>query len=320
MPNCDAICRDLDNAGTFRACPSQLSRVSEGVDERDSLHGQGLSGRGASRRAHESVYSFSGPPSDVPRRASIASNSKLFTALAVGLLIHRRTPLKDESVLDWSTRIQTVLPGLLLRDATATSLADIIDLMSEVVDHIVADGVPRYENGTSIARLFPRVDSETRKRSQGADGHRAVRPDAWVAYLRTLRPSAPFRGAFQYNNAHYATLSEIVPALTGTSFLDFSQESILDPLGMDEKYYSAHVAQRSGKRSHAFFRAGHHPSRGKARWKTTGEIDPALFHGKTVSIGWWTDGDCIHEAVPGAIVMSGKDMVNSGHFVTPVHS
>ncbi len=41
-----------------------------------------------------------------------------------------------------------------------------------------------------------------------------------------------------------------------------------------------------------------------------GDIDPGLFHGKAISIGWWTDGDCIYEAGPGALIMSGKDMVS----------
>lgn len=61
---------------------------------------------------------------------SIASNSKFFTTLAVGMLIENDTVLPNGEKLDWSTKIKDILPDWKLMDEYASEHTDVIDLMS----------------------------------------------------------------------------------------------------------------------------------------------------------------------------------------------
>ncbi len=61
---------------------------------------------------------------------SIASNSKLFTMLSVGMLIEHDTMLPNGEKLDWTTKIKDVLPEWKLMDEYASDHATVVDLMS----------------------------------------------------------------------------------------------------------------------------------------------------------------------------------------------
>lgn len=60
----------------------------------------------------------------------IASNSKLFTTLAIGMLIENDTALPNSGRLDWSTKVKDILPEWQLADEYASDHIDLIDLMS----------------------------------------------------------------------------------------------------------------------------------------------------------------------------------------------
>ena len=61
----------------------------------------------------------------------IASNSKFFAMLSVGMLIRNHTALPGGGTLDWSTKIKDIVPEWQLMDEYASDHADLIDLMSE---------------------------------------------------------------------------------------------------------------------------------------------------------------------------------------------
>jgi CubicO group peptidase (beta-lactamase class C family) len=64
---------------------------------------------------------------------AIASNSKLFTAISIGLLINNDTKLPNGNTLGWDTKIADILPKDMwkLPDEYASAHVDIVDLMCE---------------------------------------------------------------------------------------------------------------------------------------------------------------------------------------------
>lgn len=64
---------------------------------------------------------------------SIASNSKLFTAISIGMLIENNTIVPSTGkFLDWDTKIIDVLPDWKIQDEYATNNLDIVDLLCKV--------------------------------------------------------------------------------------------------------------------------------------------------------------------------------------------
>lgn len=61
---------------------------------------------------------------------TIGSNSKLFTVIAIGMLIENHTILPNGEVLDWSTKVKDILPEWKLLDEYASDHVDLVDLMS----------------------------------------------------------------------------------------------------------------------------------------------------------------------------------------------
>ncbi|KAL0946344.1 hypothetical protein HGRIS_012581 [Hohenbuehelia grisea] len=111
---------------------------------------------------------------------AIASNSKLFTALAVGQLI------ANESLsprISWDTKIQEFIPEFDMMDPTASAATSIVDAMSH------RTGLPRHD-------LMYRLHN--------------VPLDVQLKYLK---PSLELRESFQYNNLMYTLLSYIPTAL-----------------------------------------------------------------------------------------------------------
>jgi CubicO group peptidase (beta-lactamase class C family) len=62
----------------------------------------------------------------------IASCSKVFAALSVGILIDRETLLHNGDKLTWNTKIKDVLPDWRLMDKRAEKNADIEDVLCEL--------------------------------------------------------------------------------------------------------------------------------------------------------------------------------------------
>ena len=124
-----------------------------------------------------------------------------------------------------------------------------------------------------------------------------------------MRSSVEVRQAFQYNNWHYAILSHIIPTLTGKTYVDFVQERIFDPLGMQDATYNVTAAKESGHRTDGYMRSGWNFTVCGEQWDTKGSVDLDCL-GTNKPFGWYTEGDGLDLAGPGGVILSVRDMVS----------
>jgi len=128
----------------------------------------------------------------------IASNTKLFTAVAAGLLV-------DEGKLDWDEPIRRYVPSIQFFNDDLNRTVTIRDMLSH------RSGVTRhdliwYKSAFTQKELFER--------------------------LRYLEPTEPMRQVFLYNNMMYAGSGYSIELLSGKPWESFVRERILTPLGM----------------------------------------------------------------------------------------
>ncbi|KAJ7024026.1 beta-lactamase/transpeptidase-like protein [Mycena alexandri] len=157
---------------------------------------------------------------------AIASNSKLFLSLSVGLLI------KNESLeaargekLRWDTKIKDVLPEWGLMDEEMQNGVMIQDMLSH------RTGMPRHDYSG-----FARKGGVSEM----------------ISTMRYLRPSAALREQYQYNNLMYETLSQLSPTLLNQTFESYIAEHLFAPLGMSSSTYSVAEAEERGTLAHGF--------------------------------------------------------------------
>ncbi|KAJ6453711.1 beta-lactamase/transpeptidase-like protein [Mycena sanguinolenta] len=157
---------------------------------------------------------------------AIASNSKLFLALSVGLLI------KNESLatvrgtkLRWDTKIESVLPEWGLMDQGMQNEVTIQDMLSH------RTGLPRHDH---------------------SDFAREGGLPCQISALRYLRPSAALRETYQYTNLMYETLSYLPQTLLNRTFESYIAEHLFRPLGMASSTYSVAEAEERGVLAHGF--------------------------------------------------------------------
>lgn len=139
-------------------------------------------------------------PVDEDTLFAIASNSKAFTAAALGILV-------DRGEIGWDDRVVDHLPSFQLVDAYVTREMTIRDLLCH------RSGLPRF----------------------GGDhlwiGQELSRSEI-LGRLRHLEMTAPFRSRFQYQNLMFFVAGEVLAAVSGQSWEEFVKAGLLDPLGM----------------------------------------------------------------------------------------
>ena len=128
----------------------------------------------------------------------IASNTKLFTAVAAGLLV-------DEGKLDWDKPIREFVPSARFHDDDLNRTVTLRDMLSH------RSGITRhdliwYKSDFTQKQLFER--------------------------LRYLEPSEPPRTTFLYNNMMYSGAGYSIELLSGMPWESFVRTRLLDPLGM----------------------------------------------------------------------------------------
>ena len=132
----------------------------------------------------------------------IASNSKAFTAAALGILI-------DEGKLKWDDKVRDYIPEFKLYNPYVTEEFTIRDLLT----HRSGMGL-----GAGDLMFFPDSSDFTLKD---------------ILYnLRFLKPVSGFRTKYDYDNNLYIVAGEVVTRVSGKSWDDFVEERILKPLGM----------------------------------------------------------------------------------------
>ena len=142
---------------------------------------------------------------------AIGSCTKAFTAMTLALLV-------EDGKLDWDTPIRQYMPQFEMHDDFASQQITARDLVCH------RSGLPRHDTmwyGSSSSR--------------------------WELFegLKYLKPSAPFRYLFQYQNLMYMVAGCLVETITGQAWERFTQARIFDVLGMRDSVFSVIDAEKA---------------------------------------------------------------------------
>lgn len=134
----------------------------------------------------------------------IASNSKLFTGTAIAMLAQNKK-------LNLNDRIIKYFPDFKLNNDTTTALVTIKDMLSHRI------GTKTFQGDfTFYSSSISRSD---------------------IMYkMRYLKPSMNFRESYGYCNSCFLTAGEVIPKVTGISWEQFVQDSIINIAGMKNTY------------------------------------------------------------------------------------
>jgi CubicO group peptidase (beta-lactamase class C family) len=141
----------------------------------------------------------------------IASNTKAFTAAALGLLV-------DEKKINWDDKVIKYIPEFRLYDPLATQEITIRDLLCH-----------RSGLATGVGDLMHDPDSTD------------FTVNEIIYNLRYLKPKYSFRSKFAYDNNLYLVAGEVIARVSKMRWEDFVEQRILRPLGMETSaasYYS----------------------------------------------------------------------------------
>ncbi len=130
---------------------------------------------------------------------TIASNSKAFTAAALGTLV-------AQNKLHWDDPVTQYLKGFELGDPWVTRALTVRDLLTH-----------RSGYCDPIFMWFTTDFSR----------------EQIIQHLRFDKPSYGFRAHFCYNNAMYLVASQLIPAITGQSWEDYVHTHFFVPLDMN---------------------------------------------------------------------------------------
>ena len=134
----------------------------------------------------------------------IASNSKAFTAAALGILV-------DEGKLNWDDQVIDYIPEFRLYDPYVTNAFTIRDLLT----HRSGLGL-----GAGDLMIFPDSSNFT--------------VNDIIHNLRYLKPVSGFRTKFDYDNLLYIVAGEVVARVSGLSWQEFVETRIMIPLAMTQ--------------------------------------------------------------------------------------
>jgi CubicO group peptidase (beta-lactamase class C family) len=149
-------------------------------------------------------------PVDAQTQFGIASNTKLFTASSLAMLV-------EAGKLEWDAPVIRYLPWFAMYDPFVTRELTVRDLL-----------VHRSGLGLGAGDLLWWPPS-TYDRKEIA------------RRLRYIKPATSFRSAYAYDNVLYLVAGEIIEAVSGQSWEDFVRTHILRPVGMSHSdvYHSA---------------------------------------------------------------------------------
>ncbi|CDF78896.1 beta-lactamase [Formosa agariphila KMM 3901] len=133
---------------------------------------------------------------------SIASNSKAFTGAALAILV-------DEGKLSWDDHVVDYIPEFKMYDDYVTTNFTITDLLT----HRSGLGL-----GAGDLMIFPDTGDFT--------------IDDIIKSFQYQTPTSAFRTQYDYDNLLYLVAGEVIYRVSGTSWADFIQTRIFDPLDM----------------------------------------------------------------------------------------
>jgi CubicO group peptidase (beta-lactamase class C family) len=132
---------------------------------------------------------------------AIGSNTKAFTATAIGLLV-------TEGRLSWDDPVLDYLPDFQMYDPVVTRKITIRDLLCH------RSGLGTFEGDLTWFRsIYDRSEA--------------------IYRARFLKPVFDFRTGFGYSNLMFLVAGQIIPRVTEISWDDFIDQRLFSPLGME---------------------------------------------------------------------------------------
>jgi CubicO group peptidase (beta-lactamase class C family) len=141
----------------------------------------------------------------------IASNTKLFTAVAAGLLV-------NEGKLTWDRPIRESVPSIRFYNQELDASVTLRDMLSHRTG-ITRHDMIWYRSAFTRQELFERV--------------------------RYLEPRTAIRQMFLYNNLLYAAAGYIIELQSGKTWEAYVREKLLQPLGMSHTVFT--IAEMTGQ-------------------------------------------------------------------------
>ena len=145
----------------------------------------------------------------------IASNTKAFTATALGMLV-------EEGLIEWDAPVVDYLPWFRLEDPYVTAEMTVRDLLV-------------HRSGLALGAgdlLWWPASTYTR--------------DEIARRLRHIPLETSFRTAYAYDNVLYLIAGELIEEISGMSWEDFVETRILDPVGMRDSDPRHSAAEHGG--------------------------------------------------------------------------
>ncbi|MBW4508317.1 MAG: serine hydrolase [Scytonematopsis contorta HA4267-MV1] len=167
-----------------------------GIVEKDKL----IFARGYGYRDYEEKLPFTSKT-----LFPIASNTKLFTAIAAGMLV-------ESGKLTWDKPIRDAVPTIRFYNNDLNNTVTLRDMLTH------RTGITRHDS------IWYKQDSLTRK-------------DIFDR-LQYMKPEVSLREAYIYNNNMYAVVGYIIELLSGKTWEEFVRERIFKPLSMHNTIYS----------------------------------------------------------------------------------
>ena len=137
---------------------------------------------------------------------AIGSNTKAFTATAMGLLV-------QEGKLAWDDLVTKYLPWFQLHDPHATQLMTIRDLLCHRC------GLDTWAGDVLLLSSYSTEEI--------------------VRRLRHIPPAYSFRAGYGYSNLMFVTAGLIIEIVSGMSWDEFIRQRIFEPLGMTDSVTNA---------------------------------------------------------------------------------
>jgi CubicO group peptidase (beta-lactamase class C family) len=134
----------------------------------------------------------------------IASNTKLFTAVAAGMLV-------EEGKLTWDKPVRESVPSIRFYNDQLNNTVTLRDMLSHRTGITRHDTI-WYKSDFTRKQLFEK--------------------------LVYLEPQEPMRTTFLYNNLMFAAAGYLIELQSGKTWEQFVRERIFDPLGMRSTSYS----------------------------------------------------------------------------------
>ncbi|MEM8779426.1 MAG: serine hydrolase [Cyanobacteria bacterium P01_G01_bin.49] len=141
---------------------------------------------------------------------AIGSCTKSFTTMAMGILVER-------GLLDWDKPVRNYLPTFKLYDSYATEHITPRDLVTH------RSGLPRHD---AMWYKSPFTRKELIER------------------LEYLKPTHELRTVFQYQSLMYITAGYLVGEIAQSSWEEFVQQEIFNPLEMENSNFSVKTSQQ----------------------------------------------------------------------------